>query len=118
MKAIFAKAPVLAWLLTALACFVAGMAVVEGRHQAVAFPALPPAEIVVAVEVGFQPTATPEPSARPTDARTLTPTPWPTGGAISPRAEDCVYMVCADPGSPVATGGDLSPRPGSQAHVR
>jgi hypothetical protein len=118
MKAIFARAPVLAWLLTALACFVAGMAVVEASHQAVAFPALTPPDVVVTVEVGFPPMVTPEPSARPTDPRTLTPTPWPTGSAISPRAEDCVYMVCADSSTPVATGDDISPRPGSQGHVR
>src|SRR5262245_50829918 len=32
------KAPTLVWLLTALTCFLAGMAIVESRHQAVALP--------------------------------------------------------------------------------
>ena len=38
MVDIRARAPTLAWLLTALACFLAGMAIVEGQHQAVALP--------------------------------------------------------------------------------
>jgi hypothetical protein len=64
----FAKAPTLAWLLTALACFLAGMAVVEGRHQAVMLPVVPPVGVVVTVEVAYLPTPTPE------------PTPYPAGG--------------------------------------
>ena len=40
----FAKAPTLAWLLTALTCLLAGMAVVEGRHQSVDLPAFAPVE--------------------------------------------------------------------------
>lgn len=68
-----AKAPTLAWLLAALTCFLAGMAVVEGRHQAVALPALPPVGVMVTVEVSFAPTATPEPTARPTLVPTIDP---------------------------------------------
>ena len=82
MNAIFAKAPVLAWLLTALACFVAGMAVVEERHQAVALPVLPPVGVVVTVEVGYRPSPTPEPSPPPT----RTPAPDPLAPTPTPRA--------------------------------
>jgi hypothetical protein len=59
------KAPTLAWLLTALACFLAGMAVAEGRHQAAVLPALAPVGVVVTVEVAFAPAATPEPTPSP-----------------------------------------------------
>jgi hypothetical protein len=62
------KAPTLAWLLTALACFLAGMAVVEGRHQAVVLPALTPVGVVATAEVALAPTATPEPAPSPTSA--------------------------------------------------
>lgn len=78
-----AKAPVLAWLLTALSCFLIGMAVVEGRHQAVAFPVVPPVGVVVTVEVAYPPTATAQPTARPTRTPTpdpLVPTPTPRPG--------------------------------------
>ena len=69
----FAKAPTLAWLLAALGCFLAGMAVTEGRHQAVAVAPLPPVELVVTVEVaylgpsalGLTPTPTPAPIRDP-----------------------------------------------------
>jgi hypothetical protein len=78
-----AKAPTLAWLLTALTCLLAGMAIVESRHQAVALPVLPPVGVVVTVEVAFEPTSTPEPTPR----STLTPTPLPTppGPTPTPR---------------------------------
>ena len=117
MKVIFTKAPVLAWLLTALACFVTGMAVVEASHQAFAYPALTPAEVVVTVEVGVPPTATPEPTTQPTETRTSPPTAWPTGGAISPRPEDCVVMVCTYAGTPAPTEDDLSPSSGTSGRV-
>ena len=68
MSTIFSKVPTLAWLLTALACFLAGMAVVEGRHQTVMFPALDPVGVVVTVEVAFAPTVTPEPAPSPAPA--------------------------------------------------
>ena len=74
MTTIFAKAPTLAWLLTALACFLSGMAVVEGRHQAVAMPDLAPAGVVVTVEVICLPGATPE---------TASASPVPDAGAAS-----------------------------------
>jgi hypothetical protein len=54
------KAPTLAWLLAALTCFLAGMAVTEGRHQAVTLTVLDPGRIVVTVEVVDAPTATPD----------------------------------------------------------
>lgn len=78
-----AKAPTLAWLLTALSCFLIGMAVVEGRHQTVAFPVVPPVGVVVTVEVAFRPTETPVPTPRPTWTPTpdpLVPTPTPGQG--------------------------------------
>ena len=79
----FAKSPTLAWLLTSLACFLAGMVVVEGRYQAVTLPILPPVGVVVTVEVEFRPTPTPEPTRRPKQTPTpdpLTPTPTPGPG--------------------------------------
>jgi hypothetical protein len=74
MTTIFAKTPTLAWLLTALTCFLAGMAVVESRHQAVAMPDLAPAGVVVTVEVVCLPSATPD---------LATPTPKPASGGGS-----------------------------------
>ena len=61
MTAAFAKAPILAWLLTALTCFVAGMALTEGRRQVAAPPVFPPVGVVVTIEVAAQPTAAPTP---------------------------------------------------------
>ena len=83
----FARAPTLAWLLTSLACFLAGMAVVEGRHQAVARPVVPPVGVVVTVEVAYLPSATPEPTPRPTGIPTAaqTPTPADVGPTPTPR---------------------------------
>ena len=66
MTSVFAKAPTLAWLLTALACFLVGMAVVEGRYQPVMLPILPPVGVVVTVEVAYPPITTPEPTPLPT----------------------------------------------------
>jgi hypothetical protein len=73
----FRKAPSLAWLLAALTCFLAGMAVVEGRHQTVVLPVLDPVGVVVTVEVAFSPTATP--------ARTPPPPPDSTA-SFRPRS--------------------------------
>src|SRR5262245_2438920 len=50
-----AKAPTLAWLLTALTCLVVGMAIVESRHQVVALPVTPPVGVEVTVRVAFEP---------------------------------------------------------------
>ena len=58
------------------------MAVTEGRHQAVALPALTPLGVVVTVEVAFRPTATPEPTPLPT----LSPTPLSSEPTPTPRA--------------------------------
>jgi hypothetical protein len=71
-----AKAPTLAWLLTALTSFLIGLALAEGRHQADALLAQAPVGVVVTVEVAFPPTATsaPTPSPTPTSMPTLAPT--------------------------------------------
>lgn len=66
------KAPTLAWLLTALTCFLAGMAVAEVRQQAAAPPVAVVATATVAVEL--TPTAEPTPLLTPTPAPTPTPT--------------------------------------------
>ena len=101
MTAITDKAPTLAWLLTALACFLAGMALTEGRYQAAARPALEPVVIVVTADVAFQPTATPELTPLPT----LFPTPaWPT---TTP------YWQIPD-----MTEADSTPRAGGAGNVR
>jgi hypothetical protein len=63
--AVLARAPTLAWLLTALACFLAGMAVAEGQSQALAPLAPPPVGVVVTVEVAYPATAPHEVSATP-----------------------------------------------------
>lgn len=77
MMPVTAKAPTLAWLLTALTCMLVGMAVVESRHQIVALPVMPPVGVEVTVSVAFEPPATTEPTPRPT--RTPTPdAPVPT----------------------------------------
>lgn len=66
MMATSAKAPFLAWLLTAATFFLAGMALAEGRHRTVMLPDPPPAELVVTVEIVMAPTSTPEPTPLPT----------------------------------------------------
>jgi hypothetical protein len=73
MRPVLTKAPTLAWLLTALACFLAGMAVVEGRHQAVMLPMVPPVGVVVTVEIAYPPTPTPEPTPQPVGGGTNIP---------------------------------------------
>ena len=72
--AMFTKTPTLAWVLTALACVFAGMAVAEGGSEPTSLPARPRAGVVVTYEVVFQPTAT------------FAPTPWPT---IEPSPTPC-----------------------------
>jgi hypothetical protein len=71
------KAPTLAWLLVALTCFLVGMAITEGRRQVAAYPVLPPAGVVVTVEVIAPPT--------PTPATTPTPEPAPAEAISIPR---------------------------------
>jgi hypothetical protein len=66
MSAMFAKAPTLAWLLASLACFLAGMAVVEARHQTVVLPVFTPVVVAATAEVALASTATPEPTPSPT----------------------------------------------------
>ena len=60
MTAARAKAPTLAWLLTALTGLLVGMAIVESRHQTVALPVWAPVGVVETIEVAATPT-TPEP---------------------------------------------------------
>jgi hypothetical protein len=81
MMPVTAKAPTLAWLLTALTCLLVGMAIVESRHQVVALSVMPPVGVEVTVRVAFEPTATPEPTPRPT----RTPTPDPMVPTPAPR---------------------------------
>src|SRR5687768_17373942 len=76
MTAVRAKAPTLAWLLTALTCLLAGMAIVESRHQALALPhpevhseghsdgTRLSIDVAKPVEVEL-PTGTPEPTSPP-----------------------------------------------------
>lgn len=78
----FAKTPTIAWLLTALACLLAGLAVAEGRHESVALPARSPPGVVT-YEVVFRPTATLVPTPRPTIEPS--PTPCDPAAAGSPR---------------------------------
>jgi hypothetical protein len=72
MTAVRAKAPTLAWLLTALTCLLAGMAIVESRHQAVALPVWAP--VGSAATAG----ATAVPATTSDVAQTTTPEPPPT----------------------------------------
>jgi hypothetical protein len=66
------------------------MAVVEGRHQAVVLPALPPVGVVVTVEVDFKPTPTPEPTPIPIRTPPPGPTPSRPGMAEGPGGTDNV----------------------------
>jgi hypothetical protein len=101
-----AKAPTLAWLLTALACLLAGMAIVESRHQAAALPVWAPVGPVVTAEAAAAPTrateltqpTTPEPPPTPIlgPGEELAPTrtllaedapAWPAVGTATLRLE-------------------------------
>jgi hypothetical protein len=84
MIAMFRQAQTVALLLGALTCFLTGMAVAEGWSQT-APPLLPPTPLVITVEVGQRPTATPDFLPLPT----LTPAPNrhvpPNVGDLPPR---------------------------------
>jgi hypothetical protein len=60
-----AKAPALAWLLTAVSCLLVGMAITEVRSYASAPPAPGPADVAVTVETAAPPTLTPAPTPTP-----------------------------------------------------
>ena len=60
MTAAHVKAPVLAWLLAALTCLLAGLAIVESQRETVALQALPPVGEAVIGEGVAQPTAASE----------------------------------------------------------
>lgn len=66
----FAKAPMLAWLLTALTCLLTGLAVTEARRQIDGVPIHPTASVARTVgldEPSFAaPTSTPQPTPSPT----------------------------------------------------
>jgi hypothetical protein len=74
MRAMPARAPTLAWLLTALTCFLAGLAVGEVRNQ----DSGPPVVVVATVAPTAAPTATPVPTPTQTPPPTPTATPRPT----------------------------------------
>jgi hypothetical protein len=73
MSAARANAPTLAWLLTALTCLLAGMAIVESRHQAVALPVWAPVGPVESGEVAVPLAPTPESARTPTIESASTP---------------------------------------------
>jgi hypothetical protein len=84
MTAARAKAPTLAWLLTALTCLLTGMAVVESRHQAVALPVWAPVAPAVTTKATAGPATTAD--ATPTTAPDASPTPLLGPGEDLPPA--------------------------------
>ena len=87
-----ANAPTLAWLLTALTCLLAGMAVVESRRQTVAFPAFAPVGAADTNEITRLPTEPPQ--------STTTPIPTPGTQLASPPTplfEDAAVWLAAGP---------------------
>ena len=107
MVDIRAKAPTLAWLLTALACLLAGMAIVESRHQAVALPISAPSGVT---ETVADADPTPEPTPIPDLGPVERPAPPPTL-----LVGDVVVSLSAGPASlrverlTVPPGVDLAP---------
>ena len=86
MRAMQRKAPVLAWILTGLTCFLIGALVGTGWNQAAALPVFPTVGVVVTVEVAFWSADAPQPAA------TATPEPGsesrsPIPGEGLPRPE-------------------------------
>jgi quercetin dioxygenase-like cupin family protein len=79
MTAARAKAPTLVWLLTALTCLLAGMAIVESQHQAVALPYPEGPRVAVDTFDSVGPAATQVPTSSPilTSSVNLTPRPVP-----------------------------------------
>jgi hypothetical protein len=109
MMATSAKAPILAWLLTAATFFLAGMALTEGRHRTVMLPAPPPAELVITVEIVVAPTSTPEPTSLPTvRPMPAVPSPAPDWAQGFPAFEDGAARVPAP--TPGFGGMDNSPQ--------
>jgi hypothetical protein len=88
-----AKAPTLVWLLTALTCLLAGMAVVESRHQTVALPVFAPVGPVEPIAAASLPitttevplASTPEPPPTPilSPGEPPAPTSTPLAAAVS-----------------------------------
>jgi hypothetical protein len=72
-RTVFAKAPTLAWLLTALSCFLAGMAVEAGPRAAEGPPIFLPRAAVSGAATEPPVTTTTPSSAAPTAAPTATP---------------------------------------------
>jgi hypothetical protein len=99
-----ARAPTLAWLLTALTCFLAGMLVVEGRHQSVVLSVAPAAVTETIVTLVVAPTLTVEP--------TLTPIPMATAPPPRPgEGEGPGGVENVRAGPPTAANRTPSPGP-------
>jgi hypothetical protein len=118
MTAARAKAPTLAWLLTALSCLLAGMAIVESRHQAVALPhpgeTRAPVGAVGTVGGDHLPTGTAEPTPTPIGdpRRQAAPLGTPrVGGIPLPLATGPVVLRVAR--LVVSSGGALPPEEAS-----
>ena len=79
------KVPGLAWLLTALTCFLVGALVGTGWGHAAPPPVARPGGGVVTVEVAVRATETPAPTPPPTRMPTSAPTPDPMEPTLSPR---------------------------------
>jgi hypothetical protein len=102
----FAKAPTLAWILTALACFLVGMLVNEGRRVplVVALPEEPAIGLVATGEVA-RPTATPvvPPTATPASPCDPTAPGAPRFGCTGNAVADRTERSCQAGASPPAT---------------
>ena len=87
-----AKAPTLAWLLTAVSCLLVGMAITEVRSYSAAPLALAPVGAVVTVEAADPPTLTPAPTPTPIRGPGEPLAPRPT-----PLVEDVPVGLAAGP---------------------
>jgi hypothetical protein len=118
----FAKAPTIAWLLTALSCFVIGMAVVEAGHQAAALPSpqddRAPVEVVVTVEVAYQTPPSAAPTAEPPAPTVSVPFPTPPtlGARSTPTPTAAAPIAC--PMTEVCVPPASAPRIEGTGHVR
>ena len=81
MAIVRAKAPTLAWLLTALTCLLTGMALTEARHQPAALPAVALVAVVETVETAEAPAPTSAPPPSPSPLFDVVPVPPSTGTA-------------------------------------
>jgi hypothetical protein len=100
-----ARAPTLAWLLTALTCLLVGIAIVEGRNQASALPNAP-----LGGTVDKKAAVTPAPIAKRTQSPTRAPivatawaANWAAPGGIAPAACCPSPPAALDPSPPPVT---------------